>query len=292
MTHRLDLLLLALALLFGLPYYWLLVHNPARSIAPQPVHIADLRRLAASVPGPAPQAITATVVAWDRTPGNLLAAGSGLKRRLYTVMSFRLEVPGRGPVVIDTGTTAALAQAARTEAFNAHRQRLVEADLRAASLIVPTAEAGESLGGLLTLGGRPDGPGALARARLNPHQAPPAATPTVVPGRPQAVAPGVVVIPAMAPTPGSQMVYVRLAGGREYLFAGPVAPYGVNVAELRTRSRLLDWLDGRQDRAGAMGWLVTLRQWHREAPGLFVVPAHDVMALIDKDNPSGIVIRE
>jgi len=305
MTHRLNLLLLVLALAFGLPWYWLLLENPSSNVAPHPIRMAELRRLAGSLPGAPPQAIAATVVAWDRTPGTLLAAGAGIKRHLYTVISYSFDVPGSGPIVIDTGTTGQLAMRERTEAFVEPRQRKVAAALRRASLILATDESPDSLGGLAHYARGPQAAPALARARLNAAQLPsvtraaglpwPAQTnlePAIVPGAPQAVAPGVVVIPTRAPTPGAQLVYVRLANGREYLFAGALAPYAVNAAELRTRSRLLDWMDGPQDRAGAMRWLVTLRQWRREAPDLFVVPGHDILAITDRERPSGIAIGE
>ena len=88
------------------------------------------------------------------------------------------------------------------------------------------------------------------------------------------------------------MIYVHLADGREYLFAGPVAPYGVNATELRTRSLLTEWWDGPTDRAATMRWLVTLQHWQKQAPHLFVVTGHDGMALLDADHPSGILLRD
>jgi glyoxylase-like metal-dependent hydrolase (beta-lactamase superfamily II) len=304
MTHRLNLFLLGLPVVLGLPYYVLLIHNPSRDVAPFPLQMADLRRMAAVVPGPQPQTIAATFVGWDRTPGNLLAAGSGIKRRLFTVMSFRLDTPGGKPLVIDTGTTGPLASRANVERFREGHQRRVDADLAAAGTIIATDESAETLGGLARFAKEPAGAAALGRALLNPAQLPAATRgqglpwpaqltlPAAIGREPRAIAPGVVVIPTAAPTPGSQMVYVRLADGREYLFAGPVAPYGVNATELRTRSLLTEWWDGPTDRAVTMRWLVTLQHWQKQAPRLFVVTGHDGMALLDADHPSGILLRD
>src|SRR5690349_15697167 len=100
MTHRLNVLLLVLVLLVGITFYLLLLQNPSREVAPAPVSMAQLRALGDARPGPRPTAIGLRVVSWDRSPGNLLAAGSGIKRRLYTVLSFRLDVPGGPPIVI------------------------------------------------------------------------------------------------------------------------------------------------------------------------------------------------
>ena len=298
MTHRLNLLLLFLALLVGLPYYWLLLENPSRDVAPYALTMARLRQLGAALPGPAPTAVGMRVVGWDRSPGNLLAAGAGMKRKLYTIMSFRLDVPGRGPIVIDTGTTGQLVTREHAEAFEAVRQARLDADLRQAGLIIPTGDGPLILGGLARLAGTDGSAYALSLARLNPAQVPSATRgaglpwpeqfslgPAIVPGRPQAVAPGVVVIPTGAPKPGSQMAYVRLADGREFLFAGPVAPYAVNAAELRTSSRAYNLFYRPEDRAGAMRWLVTLRQLHRQAPQMKIVPGHDVMALNEPEEP-------
>ncbi|MDE2621301.1 MAG: hypothetical protein KGL54_14170, partial [Sphingomonadales bacterium] len=255
MTHRLNLVLAMLALLVGLPYYVLLLANPSRDVAPHSLRVTDLRQLAQSVPGPRPVAIEGTVVAWGRTPTTLLAAGAGLKRRLYTVMSYRLAVPGGAPIVIDTGSAGA-ASSTWLETYLADRQRLVDADLAAARLVVTTSASPEALGGLARLGQRTAGHAISAKAVLGPAQVSAATRLGLKPGatlgpQPQAVAPGVVVIPAGAPTADAQMIYVQLGDGREYLFAGPVAPYAVNAAQLRTRSRLLDWWSGHEDRSGA-----------------------------------------
>lgn len=54
-----------------------------------------------------------------------------------------------------------------------------------------------------------------------------------------------VVIPAPSHTPGSQMIYVRLANGQEFLF-GDIATFAQSWLETRARSRLVgDHLAGR-----------------------------------------------
>ncbi len=102
-------------------------------------------------------------------------------------------------------------------------------------LVLITHEHIDHQGGLVAL----DDPAALARAAVQSGASCPAtAGPTCCLGRtspcpaatiagtqPQAVAPGVVVIPAPSHTPGSQMIFVRLADGREFLFAGDIATW-------------------------------------------------------------------
>ncbi len=306
MTHRLNMLLLALAVPFGLLYYWLLLENPARGGAPHPISITRLRALADSVPGQRPERVQVIVSGAKRAPGNFYAAGSGMRRRLYAVMSFRLPVPGAGPVIIDSGTTPALGQAARLEYFLAGQQREIDASLAAASLILATSEQPLQLGGLAAFAARPAAAVPLTHAKLNPEQVPrrtgndqipsdqlpwPATLvlrPAITGPEPQAMAPGVVVIPTGWPSPGAQMVYVRLAGGREYLFAGDVAPFRSSYDELRVRSNLHNWFEPREDRAAAMRWLITLAALQREAPELVIVPGHDYEMLTDPAAHAGV----
>ena len=83
------------------------------------------------------------------------------------------------------------------------------------------------------------------------------------------------VIPTRAASPGAQMVFVRLADGRELLFAGDTAPLAFNWEQLRARSRLLgDWRE-HDDRKAVYAWLMTIRRLKEQARQLEVVPAHD-----------------
>lgn len=305
MTHRLNALLLGLIVLIGGPFYWLLLHNPSRHVPPQPVGIAELRALAESRPGPRPVRIEMIVIGWRLVSGNLYAAGAGLKRKGLTVASFTLSVPGGGPIVIDTGTSAALARTLELDRFMPARQAAADANMRAASLILATGEQNLRLGGLAALAAQPGSALALTHARLNPEQVPAKTVDDRIPWppglvlrpgiegqRPVAVAPGVVVIPAPGPSPGAQMIYVRLQDGREYLFAGDVAPFAVNFREMRVRSNLLARFSQPQDRAAAMRWLATIAALRRQAPGLVVVPGHDAAWIFDPRSRTGITIAE
>ncbi|MBC2664101.1 hypothetical protein H7F51_01065 [Novosphingobium flavum] len=304
MTHRLNALLLALAVLVGLPYYWLVLANPARDVPRYPLTIQALRNLSDEMHGARPTGLTVYYTAWRRLPGNLYAAGSGMKRRQFGVLAWRLDVPGRGPILIDSGTTPTLAQAMDGEAFSADIQAALDRELVGASLILATNERPQHLGGLAALARRPASAMALSRARLNPAQVPGAPSsagagwpptlvlrPAIAGKAPQAVAPGVVVIPTGTPTPGSQMIFVRLASGREYLLPGDVAPYATSYRELRLRSNLLDYGADRAMRTAQMRWLVTLRALRRSAPGLIILPAHDIDWINDPESHIGPIAK-
>jgi glyoxylase-like metal-dependent hydrolase (beta-lactamase superfamily II) len=90
-----------------------------------------------------------------------------------------------------------------------------------------------------------------------------------------ALAPGVAVMPMPGHTPGSQLIYVVLASGREYLFPGDVTSMERNLSETRGRSRLVaDWL-APENRRAVIGWIKGLRTLQARTPGLTIAFQHD-----------------
>lgn len=280
MTPRFNRLLIVAGLLIGLPWYWLLLDNRPGDVPAKPVAIADLRKAAAAIPGQAPVAIETELVGWRKLPGTLFVAGAGIKRKLVAIMAFRLPVPGGSEIVIDSGMTRPAAEAMGLEAFLPERQAKVDAALQRASLVLITHEHPDHIGGLLNAG-----IAVIAqRARLNPGQTPPGASPGIAATGIQSVAPGIAVVPAPSHTPGSQLIFVRLADGREYLFAGDIASFEQNWKELRARSRLVgDWI-APENRREVFAWLKTIRALKAQAPRLEVISGHDFQALFDPDS--------
>jgi glyoxylase-like metal-dependent hydrolase (beta-lactamase superfamily II) len=282
--RKFNRFLLALLLLIGLPFYWLLVDNRPGDVPAKPVTIEQLRALAASLPGAAPSRVEVELVAYRRLPGTLFVAGSGFKRRAIGVMAFRLPVAGAAPIVIDSGLTGKAADEMGFERYLPAAQLRVQAALRKAGLVLFTHEHIDHQGGLVALAD----PAAFARTAFNAGQVAPAKwtdqlpwpagarpKPRITGSVPVAVAPGVVAIPAPSHTPGSQMIYVRLASGREVLFAGDIATLAENWEQLRARSRLVgDWI-APENRSEVYAWLRTIRMLKAQAPKLEVVPGHD-----------------
>ena len=293
MTKRLNILLFVLLLLFGVPYYWLLIDNRPGNAVAKPISIGQLRALAAAKPGFAPIQVEVELVAYRRLPGALFVAGNGIKRRLIGVMVWRLPVPGSGPVVIDSGMNAEAAKAMGMESFSSEAWAKVEQALDEASQIVITHEHADHLGGVVSLGRRD----LLDRVRFNPQQLPgnrwtdllawpqgDLPQPSINGTAPVAIAPGVVVIPAASHTDGSQMVFVRLADGREFLFTGDIATMAQSWQELRARSRLIGDHLAPESRGEVFAWLKTIRALKAQSPGLIVLPGHDFEWLIQPEN--------
>ena len=293
--HKWRAAFLVLFLMGLAAFGWLLRWNGAGEPQPRPVSMVQLRALAAASPGPVPVELAAERVAYRRLPQDLLAAGTGLEPRILAVWAFRITMADGSTILIDTGMTGAQTSTMGLDGFDSEGAGRISRALRAARLIIPTHEHVDHLGGLAALlrSDRAAGEAALARTLLNRGQLPDqplsaqldwpmpvSASARIADGAPQAAAPGVVVIPAPGHTPGSQMIYLRTADGREWLFTGDTASFDANWKELRGRSMLMQMI-APEDRAAVFGWLATIRTLKAQAPGLIVIPGHDYSALFD-----------
>ncbi|WP_379538875.1 MBL fold metallo-hydrolase [Novosphingobium tardum] len=292
------MLLLAVAVL-GLPYYWLVLDNSVSGVPAYRLDIAQLRQAAGAIPGARPDSVTVQVVGWRRVPGTLMVAGGGLKRNLVAVQSFLLHAPG-GNIVIDSGFDAAAARSMDMEKFLPAAQAKVDAAIRDARLVLFTHEHLDHMTGLLRM---KDFASVAPHVLVTPEQGPggplarslpwPRDTGRLVPRKlapVQPVAPGVVVVRTPGHTPGSQMIFARLADGSEYLFAGDTASMRRNWSLKRLRSRLLSDYLAPEDRPQVMGWLRAINDLFRQDPGLIVVSGHDYDDLVT--DPTKRAFRE
>jgi glyoxylase-like metal-dependent hydrolase (beta-lactamase superfamily II) len=91
------------------------------------------------------------------------------------------------------------------------------------------------------------------------------------------VAPGIVLIKSPGHTPGHQMIYIRVAGGEEYLFIGDIGWSLDNIIELKTRpaataARI------KEDPQALMHQMTWIKQV-MDDDGIIVVPSHDDVLL-------------
>jgi len=260
MTTRLNRWLLALILIVGIPYYWLLIDDRPGQVEPHHVSIAQLRHLARSGPGPAPASISYETVAWRYLPRIILAAGQGTRPVRFDLRAYRLAVPNGPPIMIDTGLSAAAARRSGFEHYQADAQALINAELKMARLVVTLSDKSSYGGAIEPAGPKPSA--GKPDAGVN------------CPGI-RALAKGIVEIPICDDVIASRMIYVRLSDGREYLLAGDIAPTSENVRYQAGPSRLANDFFRTQDQKAIHRWLRTIGQLQKQAPHLIVVPGHD-----------------
>ncbi|WP_245892389.1 hypothetical protein [Novosphingobium guangzhouense] len=252
---------MSVLLIIAIPYYWFLVDagpGPGRNDAKAvPLTISSLRDLAAAKEGQRPIELRVETVGLRMTSRNMLVAGGGLRQVPNIIRAYEFIVPGGGPILIDAGISRASAKAHDFEKFDAAAQSRIDLALSKASHTVLLADK------------PPHNGGHEAGTRRAGKELGPAGS------APYAIAPGVVVIPTGKVAPGSQMVYVRLADDREYLFAGDVAKLAVNWKELRLPARIATRDEAPSFRRENLCWLMTINALHRAAPQMTVVAGHE-----------------
>lgn len=276
---------LGILVVFGGPaYYALALHSPVVE-GEYPIDMARLRHFANSIPGDKPSEIRYEHVMDFEFAEAMVMAGEPWKGTLLPIYSWQLRTPA-GTLVIDSAMNRELAKPESMVPFydqTAYERMLKGMDQ--ARQIVITHEHMDHIGGLAA---HPRLPALLPALRLteeqvgNPQGMDPAELPAAVmqnysPLRYddlQALAPGVVLVKAPGHTPGSQMVYVQRADGRELLLLGDVAWQRRNIDAVRERPLFMTLMIG-EDRAAVLRQFQALKKLERDTPELRLVPGHD-----------------
>lgn len=288
-STRISPLLLVLALSTAaclLSGCHLLESEPVPAVSNYALDLPELRRLAHSRGEPLPTEVRLEQVAVASLPGALMMAGKSWDGIEMRHGAFQVLWPDGRFVLIDAAQDRAMHEAVPGGGpfDDAAWERLVLA-MESAQPIVITHEHPDHLGGVA----RHPRPEAIAsRVKLSAEQLvnrealdaidfPETLRKKLVPfvyADATAIAPGVVLKKAAGHTPGSQMVFVTLADGRELLFVGDVVWNLDAITELRYRTRLItDWIIG-EDREAAIHQLRALRDLH-DAGEVEIVIAHD-----------------
>jgi glyoxylase-like metal-dependent hydrolase (beta-lactamase superfamily II) len=246
--------------------------------------VAQVRALASAVPGEPPTALRFVTYADWRGP-----AGYALERAppesvdvTFPVFQIRYQ---QGWIVIDAGSDRDVAGPEVT--YFQERYSQVQQALRLARLILVTHEHHDHVGGVIrsrflsdvvpkTLLTR-----AQVRTLLERANVPAIRLDSVGAARYLSVdydfllpvAPGVVLIKAPGHTPGSQMVYVRLSSGREFILAGDIAwlMRGIQDPQQKPDSISRSLGEDRSAIQRQLEWLHTVAV----ASEIVVLPCHD-----------------
>lgn len=282
----------ALGLLAG---WWLFAgFSGAPKAAPGVVDIESWRSMVREAGGDLPTEVRILEVGADAAPMLAARAGAFGGTWLTSYNAVQLVFPEHTIVIggaLDRLTAKGMVQSEDTWSFDDEAYGQLTAAMLKASQVLITHE---HLDHIMAVARHPD-PAALAPLlTLNAPQVgdlPKFALGMLDPalaelaprldGTVQLVAPGVVVIPMAGHTPGSQLVFITLQDGREYLMIGDIVWTMTAIEELTMRPVFTQYIvfDPDEDR-GAIG--IQIRALHdlmQAEPDLLVFASHDRVRL-------------
>ena len=249
--------------------------------------IADIRRAAALVPGARPTAINFLKFAESRRTKNFSVQGAPNTPSVQARTAFQVMYPD-SYVMVDAGmdqTVHDFFGRGTKEPYDPGAAAQVAKAVTGARMIVVTHEHGDHVAGVI----RGAGAGQLApKTILTRSQVEVLTTkpqmPELLLTADQArrfivvdydkylpVAPGIVLIKSAGHTPGSQMVFVALASGREYLLIGDATWHMDGVREVKGKDA--PWVT--EDVNAVLDQLRWLNQLSKTDPRLVIVASHD-----------------
>lgn len=285
--------LVVLAVGAGVFYFTMVAatYGPANCDAETRIDLAKLRELAGSLPGIGPREIRVEEVGGGKVPSALAVPGTSWDDIELRVFAYQLVFAAQ-TIVVDAAMTRAQSEdLGMEEAYDDAAWTRVSDALQEASAIYVTHEHADHMGGAVadvrwaanlrlttpqldnTVMSRPEIPenvrSAATRIELDSYQA---------------VAPGVVLIPAHGHTPGSLMVYVRKADDTEVILTGDTAWLAESIDRRQGPPKFAHWLMG-GDRGAQACRLQALDELETNEPAIAIMPGHDghrAKALIEK----------
>jgi glyoxylase-like metal-dependent hydrolase (beta-lactamase superfamily II) len=281
--------LLALVLLFLTAPHGLVGHGQEPAAAPRTwtADLDGLRQAARLVPGSPPLRLNVVKFAESRRTKNFSVKGEPASPSVQARTAFQIVYPD-SYVMVDAGMDLDVHRffgRGVEEPYDAAAAAQVARAVAGARLIVVTHEHGDHVAGVIRA---PDAATLAPRTILTRTQVEGLRTGPQMPeirltdetarrfivvdyDRRLPVAPGLVLLKAAGHTPGSQMVFLTLASGREYLLIGDTTWHMDGVRLVRGKNA--PWVT--EDEPAVLDQLRWLNELSRSEPGLVVVASHD-----------------
>jgi glyoxylase-like metal-dependent hydrolase (beta-lactamase superfamily II) len=257
---------------------------------PAPAWSADLagiRAAASLIPGRRPLRLNVQTFAESRRTKNFSVEGAPAEPSVQARTAFQVMFAD-GRVMVDAGMDQQVHRffgRGAEEPYDAAAARQVERALVDARLIVVTHEHGDHVAGVVhtprarELASKTILTRSQVRTLLTSPQMPEIALTAQTAARYMvvdydqyfALAPGMVLVAAAGHTPGSQMVFVALESGREYLLIGDAAWHMDGVRLVKGKDA--PWVS--EDRVAVIEQLRWLNALSRTEPRLLIVASHD-----------------
>lgn len=262
---------------------------PSDQTAPQPwtASIEQIRRVASLIPGARPLRINMLKFAESHRTKDVSVEGAPAEPSIQARTVFQV-IYSDGAVMIDSGmdeTIHKLLGRGAVEPYFPEAAQQVNQALRRAKIIVMTHEHGDHVAGVVRppLADELAPKTVLTRTQIatlltSPQFPEIKLTPeaarryiTIDYDRYYPFAPGMALIKAPGHTPGSQMIFVALASGKEYLFVGDVAWHMDNIRLVRGKNAPFLAEDGKTV-LEELRWLHALADAEKN---LVIVVSHD-----------------
>ncbi|MEQ9367342.1 MAG: MBL fold metallo-hydrolase [Leptospirales bacterium] len=280
----------SIAVIWGIKYY-LFDSSAVPENSDYTLNLDEIRALARNQPGALPLQLRGLLIGESSFPRSAAVAGDGLfSNRALVFTAYQAVYPDR-TAIIDTAHDRAIHQANFGETgFTQDAYDRMQAAMKAAALIVITHEHMDHVGGIAqsphlaeitprtlltrdqingpTIGQSGFPEGALSRFRDFDYD------------RLYSPAPGMVLIKAPGHSTGSQMIYLTLANGEEFLFVGDIVWHMDAIRRLRGRPRFVSLAFLGEDRDQVAAQIRTLHdlgaiQADARNNRLHIIVAHD-----------------
>ena len=249
--------------------------------------LAELRQTANLIPGRKPLRVNVVKFAESLRTKNFSVKGAPAEPSVQARTAFQV-VYSDGTVMIDSGMDQQVHKffgRGVEEPYDAAAAQQVEKAVRSARFIVMTHEHGDHVAGVIRT---PNVNEIAAKTVLTKTQVATLLTNPQMPDikltqemaaryivmdyeRVYPFAPGMALMKAAGHTPGSQMIYVVLESGAEYLFIGDSAWHMDGVRQMKVKDA--NWI--KEDEDALMGQLIWLNGLMKTDPKLHIIASHD-----------------